>query len=175
MGYSYVIKDQGAVHFVTFTVHQWINVFTKSEYVKILIDSLKHCQKAKGLEIYSWVIMSNHCHFILKAQNEDLSDIIRDFKKFTAKRIYSAIKGNMNEKRRDWLLSALNYKGNIWFWQRGYHGEEITTDNFYDVKANYIHMNPVKAGIVEKEEDYLLSSAGDFYGIRKGPIKLDYF
>ena len=42
-------------------------------------------------------------------------------------------------------------------------------------KSTYIHQNPVRAGIVEKEEEYLNSSAGDFHGIRKGPIRLAEF
>ena len=45
MGYAYVVRDQGAVHYVTFTVHQWVDVFTRPDYVDILLASLKHCQK----------------------------------------------------------------------------------------------------------------------------------
>jgi putative transposase len=175
MGYAYVVRNQGAAHFVTFTVHQWADVFTRSRYVDILLESLKHCQKEKGLEIYTWVIMSNHCHFILRAKNENLSDIIRDFKKYTAKSIYKSIEENSKESRREWLLEVLKYKEKIWFWEEGYHGEEIIDTEFFYTKVNYIHLNPVKAGIVEKEEEYLLSSAADFYGIRKGEIQLSEF
>ena len=81
MGYAYVVRDQGAVHYVTFTVHQWADVFTRQAYVDILLASLKYCQKEKGLEIYAWVIMSNHCHLIIRSKKENLSDIIRDLKK----------------------------------------------------------------------------------------------
>lgn len=175
MGYAYVIRDQGAVHFVTFTVHQWADVFTRSQYVNILLDSLKHCQAHKGLEIYAWVVMSNHCHLIVSAKNENLSDIIRDFKKFTSKAIYRAIEENNKESRKAWLLRALKYEGKIWFWEEGYHGEEILSKSFYETKVNYIHMNPVRAGLVEKEEEYLLSSAGDFNGTRKGYLELSDF
>lgn len=52
---------------------------------------------------------------------------------------------------------------------------QTSKSGFFIAKANYIHQNPVRAGIVEKEEEYLKSSAGDFYGIRKGPIKLSDF
>jgi hypothetical protein len=41
--------------------------------------------------------------------------------------------------------------------------------------VNYIHENPIRAGIVEKAEDYMSSSAGDFFGVRKGPLELEYF
>ena len=75
MGFAYAVRDQGAVHFVTFTVHQWVDIFTRSHYIDILLDNLKYCQTNKGLEVYAWVIMSNHCHLIIRAKNENLSDI----------------------------------------------------------------------------------------------------
>jgi REP element-mobilizing transposase RayT len=109
MGYAYVIRDQGAVHFVTFTVHQWVDVFTRSKYVDILLDNLEYCQINKGLEIYAWVVMSNHCHLIVSAKDENLSDIIRDFKKYTSKAIFKAIENNKYESRREWLLKTLKY------------------------------------------------------------------
>ncbi|MEM7549267.1 MAG: transposase [Bacteroidota bacterium] len=175
MGHSYTIRDQGAVHFVTFSVHQWVDVFTRKNYADILLESLEHCQKHKGLEIYSWVIMSNHCHLIVRAKNENLSDVIRDFKKYTSKKIYKAIEQNGSESRKEWLTILLNYKDKIWFWKEGYHGEEILSLEFYNSKVDYIHLNPVRAGIVEKEEEYLLSSAGDFHGVRQGALELSYF
>jgi len=119
--------------------------------------------------------MSNHCHLIVKAKEGNLSDIIRDFKKFTTKKIFSAIKENPKESRKEWLLMTLSYEERIWFWNEGYHGKEITTDRFYNNKVNYIHQNPVEAGIVAQEQDYLLSSAAAFYGERKGALELTIF
>lgn len=175
MGYAYIVRDQGALHFVTFTVHQWADVFSRSDYVYELLSNLRYCQEHKGLEIFAWVVMSNHIHLIVRARNENLSDIIRDFKKYTAKSIYRLITNNLKESRKAWLTKVLSYQGKIWFWEEGYHGEEILSVAFYDTKVNYIHMNPVRAGIVEKEEDYINSSAGDFYGIRKGKLLLSQF
>lgn len=175
MGFAYQVKDQCAIHFVTFTVHQWADVFTRPAYVDVLLESLSYCQKEKGLEIFSWVVMSNHCHLIVRAKNENLSDVIRDFKKFTSKNIYKAIEANPHESRKDWLLKVLSFEDRIWFWEEGYHGEEIYTQEFFDSKIDYIHQNPVRAGIVEKEEEYLNSSAGEIYGIREGKLLLSEF
>ncbi len=175
MAFAYTVKDQGGVYFVTFTVHQWVDVFTRPIYVDGLMESLIYCQKHKGLEVFAWVVMSNHLHLIVRAKNGDLSDIIRDFKKFTAKSIYKAIEDNPKESRKDWLLKVLSHEGRIWFWQEGYHGEEIFSMDFYHTKVNYIHMNPVRAGIVEKEEEYTNSSAGEFYGIRKSRLALSKY
>jgi REP element-mobilizing transposase RayT len=123
--------------------------------LKSFLDSLRYCQENKGLEIYAWVIMSNHCHFILRSNGHNLSDVIRDFKKYTAKKVVQAIKDNIYESRKKWLLWLFKKDDHIWFWEEGYHGEEINSRNFFDTKANYIHLNPVRAGLVEKEEEYL--------------------
>ena len=175
MGFAYNIKDQGAVHYVTFTVHQWADVFTRDIYIHELLNSLRYCQSQKGLEVFAWVIMTNHMHMIIRAKDENLSDVIRDFKKFTSKAIYKAIIENEKESRKEWLLKVLNYNGKIWFWEEGYHGEEIFSSEFYDSKLSYLHLNPVRAGIVEKEEDYLNSSAGEFFGLRKSKLELSKF
>ncbi len=141
----------------------------------MLLDSVEYCQQNKGLEVFGGVVMSNHCHFILRAKDENLSDVIRDLKKYTAKTIFKAIETNPEESRKEWLTMVLNYNGNIWFWEEGYHGEEVLNLEFYRCKVDYIHANPVKAGLVSREEDYLHSSAGDFYGVRKGRLELSLF
>ncbi|ERM80436.1 hypothetical protein P872_21900 [Rhodonellum psychrophilum GCM71 = DSM 17998] len=172
MGHSYTVKDQTAIHFVTFTVHQWVDVFTRQQYVDILLDSIRHCQEHKGLQVYAWVVMSNHCHLIISSIKVPLSDIIRDLKKFTAKKIMVAIQENEKESRKSWLLWLLTKEGQFWFWESGYHGVEINTKKFLDSKIQYIHSNPVRAGIVEKEEEYLNGSCGEFYGIRRSSLVL---
>ena len=175
MGFAYRVYDQHGVYFVTFTVHQWVDVFTRSAYSDLMLENLRYCQQHKGLKIYAWVIMSNHCHLIISTEGFKLSDVIRDFKKYTAKKIYEAIEKNDVESRKRWLLWLLKKDDQIWFWEEGYHGEEITGKKFFDSKVNYVHNNPVRAGIVEKEEEYLLSSCGDFYGTRKGLLELEPF
>jgi len=78
--------EPGIPYFVTFTVVEWLNVFTKPEYLQIIWDSLQYCRKEKGLKLYGFVFMTNHLHLIICADAEDIKlwQIIRDFKKFTA-------------------------------------------------------------------------------------------
>ena len=175
MGFAYQIKDQEAAHYVTFTVHQWVDVFTRPFYKDILLSSIKHCQDKKGLEVFAWVLMTNHMHMIVRSSTGKLSDTVRDFKKFTSTKLVEAIEGNTKESRRSWLLWLFKKNGAITFWEEGFHPEEVYTKEFFDVKANYIHLNPVRAGIVEKEEEYLYSSCGDIYGVRKGLLELVEF
>jgi REP element-mobilizing transposase RayT len=175
MSFTYKIYNQQGVYFIACTVHQWVDVFTRNEYKDILIGSLKHCQQEKGLCIYAWVIMTNHVHLIIGTTKENLSDIIRDFKKYTSKKIFNAIANNPSESRKRWLLWLLRKDDDIIFWQEGYHGEEINSKAFYDTKERYIHLNPVRAGIVMREEEYMYSSCPARYGVTKGLLELSDF
>ncbi|NMM48441.1 REP-associated tyrosine transposase [Marinigracilibium pacificum] len=175
MGFEYRIRDQYATHFITITVNQWVDVFTRQDYINILIESLKFCQINKGLEIYSWVIMSNHLHLIVSSEKGNLSDIIRDFKKFTSSKIIKAIQNNGKESRKNWLLWLLRDEDKVKLWGKGYHAKEILTKEFMEQKMDYIHSNPVRAGIVEREEHYLNSSCAEIYGYGESILELsDY-
>ncbi|MCF8405546.1 MAG: hypothetical protein K9H58_16490 [Bacteroidales bacterium] len=55
---GYKIKNQEAIHYVTFSVVNWIDLFTRQVYKEIVVDNLNYCQREKGLSIYAWVIMS---------------------------------------------------------------------------------------------------------------------
>ncbi len=172
MGFAFTIKDELATHFVTFTVHQWVDVFTRQDYVDIFLNSLRYCQKEKGLLVYAWVVMTNHVHLILRSEKEPLSDIIRDIKKFTSSQILKAIDNNPKESRKRWLLWLLQKDNKRIFWQAGYHGEEIMTANFMQSKLDYIHNNPVRAGWVSIAEEYTNSSAKTIMRGEAGPLAL---
>ena len=96
--------------------------------------------------------MSNHCHLIISGVNGTLADLNRNFKKHTARVLVKAIESNEKESRGGWIKLLLKKDGKIWFWEAGYHGEEIRSKLFFDIKMKYIHLDPVRAGWVEKEE-----------------------
>ncbi len=176
---GYKIRDQQAIHFITFAVVEWVDVFARNEYKDILLDSLRYCQKEKGLEIYSWVIMTNHVHFIVSAKEGfALSNILRDFKKHTSVKIIDAIKRNKMESRKEWMLSIFKQAGkkssrniSYQFWVQDNQPKELNGNEMIDQKMDYIHNNPVAKGIIEKAEDYLYSSAKDYTG-EKGLLEI---
>jgi len=178
-GDRYVIKNQNALHFVTFTVVGWVDVFTRNAYKKEVVDSLNYCIEKKGLEVYAWCLMSNHIHLIIAAnEGFKLSDIIRDFKKFTAKRILQMIEKEP-ESRKDWLLNLFKFAGKnlkkiktYKFWKEDNHAIELTS-NMIENRLDYIHQNPVNALIVEEPEHYIYSSARDYAGI-KGLVNIQF-
>ena len=157
---GYKISDQGATHFVSFAVVGWVDVFIRKEYSHIIIDSLKHCQEKKGLIVYGWCIMSSHIHLIISAKENNLSDVLGDFKKFTSKKLTDAILLNPGESRKKWMISIFKEAGelnsrntNYQFWQQDNQPKEIFSPQFAAQKLAYIHNNPVEAGIVEKQKN----------------------
>lgn len=171
---GYKIRNQEAIHFITFSVVEWVDVFTRKDYRDIVIESLKHCQTEKELLLHCWCIMSNHLHLIVSAKNKNLSDVLRDFKKFTSKQIITGIHNNQHESRRDWMLRIFREQGEsnsrnkeYQFWRQDNQPMELYSPAFIFQKMNYIHYNPVEAGIVDKPEDYLYSSARDYINARK--------
>lgn len=123
----------GEIYFVTGTVVDWVDVFTRPIYKHIILESLEYCQKNKGLIIYAWVLMSSYLHAIAGSNSQEkVSDIWRDFKKFTRKKRIETIKTEVGESRREWILNRFEYSGkndkkikNYRFWQEGNDAQEI--------------------------------------------------
>lgn len=181
MGFKYKADNPEGIYFTTSTVVQWIDVFTRRELQEVVIYSLKYCQREKGLIIFSWSLMPSHLHLIAAADSEknSLTDIIRDFKKYTSKQLVKTI-SEINESRRNWLLNAFEFAGRYnpkvkeyKVWQDGYHPEELITNRFMDQKVDYVHFNAVIAGFVNEPHHYALSSAIDYAG-GKGLINVEF-
>lgn len=178
IGKAYNLQDKEGVYFVTFTVVEWVDIFSRRRYRDILLESFEYCQKNKGLVIHAWVVMSNHLHLIVSgAEGTDLSGTIRDLKKFTSKKILESIQDEA-ESRRNWMLwifksAAQKNKRNqeFQFWRQDNHAEAPCNTFFIQQKLDYIHQNPVKAGFVDNGRDWLYSSARDYEG-EKGLIEI---
>jgi len=178
MSEKYKFYDPSGIYFVTITIVGWVDLFTRSELKHVVIDSLRHCQNEKGLVIHAWCLMPSHLHLIISSEN-NLSDILRDFKKFTSKELITTIK-RTNESRKGWILDLFsevadhlkrvkNYK----VWQDGNHPEILTSAKFIRQKLNYLHNNPVMDEIVDEPEDYRFSSARDYYSNKRGYLRID--
>ena len=176
MSSKYKVYDNQMPQFITCTVVGWVDALSRESYKQIVCDSLLYCQKEKGLVLHAWVIMSNHIHLIVSAaEGHKVSDLARDFKKFTAKEIISAIENNVQESRRGWMLNIFRFAGENnnsnkenQFWQQDYHPVSLDTREKMQQRLNYLHENPVSAGLVWRAQDYKYSSAIDYYEDKAG-------
>ena len=167
------------LYFITTTTVGWVDIFTRARYRHHVVDSLIYCQQNKGLVIHAWCIMSNHLHMIASVNRHQLiSDIMRDFKKFTSKTICEDLRNDV-ESRKEWMLNLFEYAGKS---HRKQHEFKLWKDNYYNIilesnfmidqKLNYIHENPVRAEIVDEPHHYIFSSARDYAGM-PGLIKVE--
>ena len=174
VGFKYEIRGV-YLYFLTHTIVDWIDIFTRRELADIVVDSLDHCIRQKGLELYAWCLMPSHLHMIARSPTRDereLSNIMRDFKKFTSGEIIRTI-GRIGESRREWLLKHFKAGPNKYqVWQEGMHPIALFTRRFTEQKLIYIHENPIAAGLVDEEEHYRLSSARDYAGSKKGLLDI---
>ena len=177
MSTKYKFRDQSKLYFVSFAVVYWIDVFIRNEYKDILLDSWRYCQKSKGLELYAWCIMSSHVHMIIGTQGNNMENIMRDMKRHTSEKLREVITANSKESRRKWMLWMMQRAGQknsnnsgFQFWQQHNHPIELYTAEVTQQKLDYLHFNPVETGFVRCPEDYLYSSAIDYFTERRGLI-----
>ena len=170
MSTGYRIHEKDGAHFLTFQVVGWVDLFTRRDYRNVVIESFKYCQQHKGLNLFAFVIMSNHIHLLAQSEVGDLSGFIRDFKSYTSKRFLEIMESGM-ESRREWMKRVFEHyatykeKQAHQLWTHENHAEHVYSQKFIEQKVQYIHNNPVRSGIVAKPEDYLYSSARNYAGL----------
>ena len=176
MSRKYKVFDISKPYFVTSSIVSWIKIFNVYNITDILIESIKYCQLSKGLEIYAYVIMPDHFHMVCRSISyKTLSEIFRDLKKYTSRSIIKYLKENTNNTYSAWLdkfridKNTHDLNEHYRLWQDGYNPKELSSNKFIDQKIDYIHNNPVKAGLVSKPDDYIYSSARN-YSEKEGVI-----
>jgi REP element-mobilizing transposase RayT len=152
-------------HFLTCTIVAWLPVFTRPATVQILLDCWGFLQEQGRLRLFGFVILENHLHLIASSTN--LHKEIGDFKSFTARKIID----HLQARNVRTLLEQLHYykarhktDREHQLWQEGSHPKIIENEKVMQQKLDYIHLNPVKRGYVDKPEDWRYSSARNYSG-----------
>ena len=176
---GYRVSGNEFPYFVTFTVIGWADVFSREIYKELLLEDFNYCIKNKGLILHAWVIMTNHLHLIVNSKNNNLPGIIRDLKSYTSKRITDCIIKNNKESKKDWLINLFKEAGKknsdnsiFQFWKQNYHPIELSYPFILNQRMNYLHNNPVKAGLVWEPWNFKYSSAIDYYTNEKGLLEI---
>ena len=152
---------EGHVYFLTTITFNRLPLFTRPSFVIPLLDSLNFYRYQQQFKLLGYVFMPNHIHLLIWPSGDATpADIMRDYKEFTAKRL---IRQAEAEGRRDWV-EAFRQAGEDTgrspnkVWQDSYWDENVYTEAFLRQKLNYMHYNPVRAGLVKAPGDYPYSS-----------------
>jgi len=173
MSRKYKFLDQDQLYFESFAVVGWIDLFIRNEYKDILLTSFQYCMEYKGLELYAYCIMTSHVHLIIGSHKEPMANIMRDLKRHTSEQLHKAIERHPGESRKEWMLQLMKQAGSqnsnnrgFQLWRQDNRPIELRDVQRLYQKLNYIHRNPVDAGFVEREEDWLYSSARNYQGLK---------
>ncbi|PIB39404.1 REP-associated tyrosine transposase [Maribacter sp. 4G9] len=165
---KHTIKTNGS-YYMTLTVVDWADVFTRKNHKQAIIESLRYCMAHKGLNLYAYCIMTNHLHLIANCNEPyQLSGTIRDFKRHSARTILNQIINEPESRRENFVqlfknAAKNNLKSKVFkFWKTGNHAIELYSEKFLWDKINYIHNNPVVEKFVAKPEYWLYSSASNY-------------
>ena len=162
---AYRIHYPYNTYFLTFQVVGWADIFSREIYREIIVDCMQHCIDNKGLNIHAFVIMTNHVHVIWQSDEEKLYNIVRDFKRVSARKILDKVKNSGKESRKEWLLMIFRYharknkrSGKYQLWTHENRAIHLRSTKRKRLCLKYIHMNPVRAGWVLNPAEFKYSS-----------------
>ena len=167
---------EGHIYYVTTVVYNRLPIFVRPSFITPLLDSLNFYRYKQQFRLLGYVIMPDHLHLIVWPYGvPTISIIMRDFKEFTAKRL---IRQAEVEERRDWLAAFRlagdeTHRAQHKVWQDSFWDENIFTAHFLRQKLNYLHRNPVRAGLVENPADYAYSSFQNYEFGRDWLVEVD--
>lgn len=155
-------QDLGLL-FVTTTILEWKKIFHIPKYALIVMDSLKYCVENDWFRLYSYVLMPNHLHVILKVlKDHTIEQIYRDFHKYTAQQILLTMRSEDHEMLNQFWVGTKKQDYRIW--QGDADLKNVVSPQFLLQKAEYIHNNFLRGDWrrflkVERPGDYEYSSA----------------
>lgn len=151
----------GYIYYLTIVIYNRLTLFVRPSFVIPIYDSLNFYRYKQAYKILGYVIMPDHLHLLIWPYGKaTISDIMRDFKKFTAVRL---IRQAEAEQKQEWL-EQFHRAGNETersdnkVWQDDYWDKLVFTEKFLRQKLNYIHRNPLRAGLADDLDAYPYSS-----------------
>jgi putative transposase len=159
MAHRYIISQDSPVLYITLVTNDRLPVFKSEQMKEVLCRAMDEARKSAGFLLFAYVIMKDHVH-LLTSRPSTTSDVLRVLKGLTARRVIDYLKANnyfdslakLQHQEQD-----RNYKYSLW--QTEKNVLPIFSEGMFMEKLNYIHQNPVRAGLVEKARDYRWSSA----------------
>ena len=153
-------------HFLTNTIVAWLPIFSHPPLVDVIFDSWRFLQRERGVQIFGYVILENHVHWIAAA--DDLSEQVGRFKSYTARRIIDEMgRRGFATLLEELRFFKLRYKTDQAYqlWQEGSHPQQIQNMEMMVQKVEYSHNNPVRRGYVDEPVHWRYSSARNYAGL----------
>jgi REP element-mobilizing transposase RayT len=159
MAHRFLISHDSPALYITVITKDRLPVFRTDGMKEFLCVALDEARKSAGILLFAYVIMWDHLH-LLTSLNSTTANVLRVLKGITARRVIDHLK----EKEHFSSLAKLqhqersrSYKHSLWQTERNVL--PVFSEGMFMEKLNYIHQNPVRAGLTDRAEDYRWSSA----------------
>ena len=170
------LELEGHIYYITTVIYNRLGILAAPSFILPVLDSLNFYRFKHRVKLLGYVIMPDHLHLLIWPYGaSSISDFMRDFKKFTASRI---VRQAEVENRQD-LLVAFAQAGEETgrsenkVWQDSFWDKIIYTEKFLRQKLNYIHRNPIRAGLVDDLSDFPYSSYRNYVHDDQTLIEID--
>jgi len=171
-------------HFVTSRTFHNKNIFRDNHCCRILLRNIDYYRKKLVFQLLGYVIMPDHVHLIMylgvdKYPKLTISKVMHGIKGLSAQNISNYLTGSRGfyASTSSQGAKALAIRGErrivIKIWQSSFYDFNIYSEEKLREKLNYIHYNPVRAGLCKKPEYYKWSSDRFYQFGEKGIIKID--
>ena len=136
-------SESGIYHIMLRGINQQV-IFEQAEDYEKFIETLTKYKAISGYKVFGYCLMSNHIHLVIKEEKESVEQII---KRIAGSYVY-------------WYNWKYYRKGHLF--QDRFRSEPVDDEKYLMTVIRYIHRNPVKAGIVEKVDQYEYSSYTEY-------------
>jgi REP element-mobilizing transposase RayT len=153
-----VSRDNPA-YYLTSVTHERLPIFQTEALKRVVCNAFDEARRSAGFMIFAYVIMLDHYH-VLTDNCCDIKDVLRYLNGISAKRIIDHLKENGHESSLAKLrIQQRENKHKHSVYQHHPNALRVTGEDAFRQKVSYIHLNPVRAGLVEHPDEYLYSSA----------------
>lgn len=154
-----ISKDTQALY-ITAVAKDRLPIFQTDAIKAITCDAVDEARKSGGILLFAHVIMPDHFHLLTGCLDKKPSEVLRYIKGIVAHRVIEHLKEKNYQSSLEKLrheTGKRNYRYSLW--QHETNVFQIFSESMFMQKVNYIHLNPVRAGLVERAVDYHWSSA----------------
>ena len=158
----------GALHFVTGTLLNRIPIFKRADCCETFFEILGKLLHEWPAKLISYVTMPDHIHLIVNPRDGDIKGFCGALKSIAAQKIV-AVTSDPRFLRDHPDTDGSTHQ----VWQESFKAMPLWSAWMIWQKINYIHANPVRAGLVNSAKDYRWSSFGAFYQESSQPLPVD--
>jgi REP element-mobilizing transposase RayT len=153
-----VSRDTQALY-ITLVAKDRLPVFRSEAIKAVTCNALDEARRSGGFLLFAYVIMPDHLHLMTNEPTTS-AEVLRYTKGISSRRVIDYLKQNNYQSSLEKLRHQERKRKHTYsLWQQENNVLSIFSEAVFMQKVNYIHLNPVRAGLVERAIDYRWSSA----------------